>query len=784
MNISDALSLSGRIITAVALGTAFAASAQSSLAAPAAMPALIVSTAPLRAMSSAQQAVNCWATIDASTVFSSTDAQAVRDAVAAAVPGDTVKVAGTCAGVAASAVVTVSNELTLRGGYTESNWLLSDPVANPTVLDAQSAGRVVLVTAGGVALDGLTITNGAAPTSVEEHGGGVHVSAGAVFTFVNGSVISNTAPGFISSGGGIAVLSGMIVVSNTLFEGNLATSVGQGGALYVAGSGTSVVLNTRFENNRAQQGAAISMQSSSDLSIIGSVIAKNVASSIAGGVFAAQRFLITDTQFISNTATFGGGGAYVVGDVTLNRARFERNVVTGSGNGGGLTIQNGSADIRTSVFVTNSATNGGAIFVASAGAQTSHISGTLFRANHTSNEGGAIFTIASSLTATFAITSSPIISNHAVNGGGAIYFGNGSIGLVDNSVFARNTAADGPADIGLGGSNVPATVAARHNTFVAAVAGSGIAVEVGHDVDNESGSFVNSIFDGYATALTFGTRVATMTVDGVLWSNVLTPTGFVTITVNNAHTGSAAFVDRAADDYHVSITSDALERGVNAGVASDIDGEARPFGAAPDLGFDEFVTPPISVSASNDSPGSIGSSTRLTATLLAGAATTYTWSFGDGQSGGSAVLTHTYAAPGVYTAIVTASNVLVSASASTLVTVTNASPTISALNAVTRAESSGMFSVTFTIGDLETPVGALTVTVDSDNPALLQPVSLGLSGSGALRTLTVSPANNVFGTATITVTVRDAHGGVAVRSFQLMVLQRRLRIPLVMSAAT
>ena len=44
------------------------------------------------------------------------------------------------------------------------------------------------------------------------------------------------------------------------------------------------------------------------------------------------------------------------------------------------------------------------------------------------------------------------------------------------------------------------------------------------------------------------------------------------------------------------------------------------------------------------------------ATITAGSNVAYSWDLGDGTSGSGAMLTHTYAAAGVYTAVVTASN--------------------------------------------------------------------------------------------------------------------------------
>jgi subtilisin-like proprotein convertase family protein len=63
--------------------------------------------------------------------------------------------------------------------------------------------------------------------------------------------------------------------------------------------------------------------------------------------------------------------------------------------------------------------------------------------------------------------------------------------------------------------------------------------------------------------------------------------------------------------------------------------------------------------------------------------------------------------------------------------------------------------VTFTIGDIETPGGSLTVTATSNNPKLLPPGSIILGGSLGTRTITLFPAGSQAGTADITVSVTD-----------------------------
>ena len=71
----------------------------------------------------------------------------------------------------------------------------------------------------------------------------------------------------------------------------------------------------------------------------------------------------------------------------------------------------------------------------------------------------------------------------------------------------------------------------------------------------------------------------------------------------------------------------------------------------------EIVDVPISgLIATNGSPVLVGETTTLSATVSSGSNVTFTWDFGDGQTGVGALTTHTYDVPGEYTARVTASN--------------------------------------------------------------------------------------------------------------------------------
>ena len=106
----------------------------------------------------------------------------------------------------------------------------------------------------------------------------------------------------------------------------------------------------------------------------------------------------------------------------------------------------------------------------------------------------------------------------------------------------------------------------------------------------------------------------------------------------------------------------------------------------------------------------------------------------------------------------------------------NTPPTISALPNVTLTYNSASRVFEFSVGDAETPVGSLTVTVTSSNPTLLPDANLVLGGAGAKRTLGVTPARNKTGTAIVTVRVTDASGASVKMSFTVwVVMQRRTR---------
>jgi len=99
--------------------------------------------------------------------------------------------------------------------------------------------------------------------------------------------------------------------------------------------------------------------------------------------------------------------------------------------------------------------------------------------------------------------------------------------------------------------------------------------------------------------------------------------------------------------------------------------------ATTEVVVNEVVT---GLNADNDGPTSLGEPTALTATVTAGSNVAYTWDFGDGSVGTGAIVSHTYAAPGEYEAVVTATNSVGVVTATTAVLVEEPVSALAATN--------------------------------------------------------------------------------------------------------
>lgn len=103
------------------------------------------------------------------------------------------------------------------------------------------------------------------------------------------------------------------------------------------------------------------------------------------------------------------------------------------------------------------------------------------------------------------------------------------------------------------------------------------------------------------------------------------------------------------------------------------------------------------------------------------------------------------------------------------ITNNNTPPTISGFTNVITTDTSGSTVLNFTVGDAETPAGALVVTATSSNQAVMPDSNLVPGGSGANRTLTLTPTGGALGVVPILVTVTDGSNDVTTTWFYVTV---------------
>lgn len=136
-------------------------------------------------------------------------------------------------------------------------------------------------------------------------------------------------------------------------------------------------------------------------------------------------------------------------------------------------------------------------------------------------------------------------------------------------------------------------------------------------------------------------------------------------------------------------------------------------------------------------------------------------------------LTTTGMSPGNYTgAVCVASNDPAKPKVAELLRLTltpNTAPTISDIANTSTNEDTATPAIGFTVGDTESPAADLTLSAVSSDQNVVANSGITFGGSGANRTITVTPVPNASGFADITVTVTDQGGLTASDTFRLTV---------------
>jgi hypothetical protein len=270
-----------------------------------------------------------------------------------------------------------------------------------------------------------------------------------------------------------------------------------------------------------------------------------------------------------------GGGVYIItAAVTISNSQVLSN--TGHDCGGGLCLVNSEATLSNNIIAYNTAASfGGGLCLVDSGAT---LSGNSVVRNSAGDFGGGLSLWRGNAT----LGGNAIISNTADAGGGLLIEGGDT--MLSNNVVADNRANSEGSGLCIWGahSHLLHTTIARNSGGD----GSGLRVD-GSGTRYSSVVLTNTVLVSHGVGISI-TSGNTVTVDAVLWHSTPVTISYsadASVTVHNQCKGAPAF---AADGYHLTRGSAAVDRGVNAGVATDIDGEPRPAGANPDLGADEL----------------------------------------------------------------------------------------------------------------------------------------------------------------------------------------------------
>jgi uncharacterized repeat protein (TIGR01451 family) len=373
----------------------------------------------------------------------------VQAAIDAAPPSAEVRISGTCVGAqtraGTSQLAYVNKEITLRGGYTPTNWLLSYPITQPTFLDAQGAGRVIFVTPNTKAtIEHLNLANGDAANQ----GGG---------------------PGGLDAGGILYVRNANPILRGLKITGGNAY---YGGGLYLENSTTTLSAST-FEINKAIKGGGIFLRNV-QATLLGNTINSNTATDGAGIFLSFSQPTLESNSLSLNSATAAGGGFFLESSSATLRGN---NILTNTAQtAGGIYIDGANPSLLRNLVSGNVGQNAGGIYLATS---TAIVNGNQVMAN-SAGIGAGIYVQAGNPT----LDNNIVAKNIAQIQAAAFYILSSSPKLRHNTVAANN-GGDGSAlfvtDLGVQPANIEMVnnILVDHTVGITLTAGNKVTIRRG-----------------------------------------------------------------------------------------------------------------------------------------------------------------------------------------------------------------------------------------------------------------------------------------------------------------
>lgn len=505
-------------------------------------------------------------------------------------------------------VVYLDKAITIQGGYLAPDFQdPPDPQANPTILDANGQGRVLVIIGSMTpTVRGLHITGGDAlglgggPWGLGgDVGGGVYVALASPVLEEN-EIFDNVS---VSSGGGSDKGGGLFFDnSSALVRGNFIHNnyAYLGGGLFLANSDVTVDSNAVVTNTAGIDGAGLYLYNCQGIALSGNEIKSNSSpwTIWGGGLYVENSSVTLARNTLSQNAAYGGGGLYATGSQVLLQANTLSGNIADSyssglagDSGGGVYVENSQLFAVRNVFTGNVAgdSGGGLCLLYS---DTTLDGNSLFAnsANedaHFASGGGGLYYSHGSL----VLNGNTFVGNSTTSRGGAIYLDSvWPVGKVaaNNTVIAGNQATDRGSGIYVYG----ASTRLLHTTFAANRGGDGTALHV----ESSSTVLTNTIVVSHLLGVRSGANghvrlTATLWGTGT-WANDEDYAGGDILVGTINLWDDPGFVDPGNLDYHLRPDSAARDAGVDTSLRQDIDFQPRPY-LAPDLGADEYWPPGV-----------------------------------------------------------------------------------------------------------------------------------------------------------------------------------------------
>ncbi|MBQ3387635.1 MAG: hypothetical protein IJG60_00305 [Thermoguttaceae bacterium] len=260
---------------------------------------------PCAARPAATESVQWW--VETAEDTDGGSALSLRDALARAVSGDTVKFMDRLSG---TTIRLSGRQLTVPAGVT----IDASDLSGGITIDANRQSRVFLINGGTethpAVLKGLTITGG----ENYGEGGGIYVTGTA--ELINCTVTGNTNT-YISEdqgyGGGIYCYQGSLTLTGCVITDNAVSYNGGGVCNH---GGTLSLAGCTVSGNSARYGAGV--YNCGEMSMVNCLVTGNFANNYGGGVYSLlDEALIVSCTIADNTAFSSGGGIYQASSKSL-----------------------------------------------------------------------------------------------------------------------------------------------------------------------------------------------------------------------------------------------------------------------------------------------------------------------------------------------------------------------------------------------------------------------------------------------------------------------------------